>query len=49
MREDIKRVSRNGIGEVRDDSKAVPGLRDFIEGYINGWRGVRKSRGSVRI
>ena len=41
-------MSRNSIREVRDDSKAVPGLRDFIEEYINGWRGVRKSRGSVR-
>ena len=41
-------MSGNSIGEVRDDSKAVPGFRDFVGGYINGWRGVRKSRGSVR-
>jgi len=48
MREDIKRVCGNSIGEVRDDSKVVLGIRDFIGGYINGRRGVRKSRGSVR-
>ena len=41
-------MSGNGIGEVRDDGKAVPGIRDFVGGYINGQRGVRKSRGSVR-
>ena len=28
--ENIKRVSRNGIGEVRDDSNAVPSIRSFV-------------------
>jgi len=27
---DIKRVSRNGIGEVRDDCDAVPGIRSLV-------------------
>jgi hypothetical protein len=30
MGENIKRVSRNGIREVRDDSNAVPSIRSFI-------------------
>jgi hypothetical protein len=47
-REDIKRVSRNGIGEVRDDCKAVPGIRGFVGRCINEWQCVRKSRGRVR-
>jgi hypothetical protein len=34
MREDIKRVSGNSIGEVRDDGKAVLGIRDFVGGCI---------------
>ena len=48
-REDIKRVSRNGIGEVRDDCKAVSGIRGFIGRCINGWQCSRKSRGRVRM
>ena len=28
--ENVKRVSRNGIGEVRDDCNAVPTIRSFI-------------------
>jgi hypothetical protein len=48
-REDIKGVSGNGIGELGDDSKTVPSIRDLIGGCINGWGGVRKSRGRVRM
>ena len=36
VRGDIKRVSRNSIREVRDNSKAVPGVRYFIRGCMNG-------------
>jgi hypothetical protein len=28
--ENIKRVSRDGIGEVRDDSNAIPSIRSLI-------------------
>jgi hypothetical protein len=49
MREDIQRISRNGIGEVRDDSNAGPGIRDFVCRCINGCRGKGKSRGKVRM
>jgi hypothetical protein len=45
---DIKGVSGNGIGEVRDDSKAVPGIGGFVGRHINRWGGERKSRGRVR-
>jgi hypothetical protein len=45
---DIKGMSRNGIGEVGDDSNAVPGIRGFIGGCVNGWGSMRKSRGRVR-
>jgi hypothetical protein len=47
-REDINRVSRNGIRKVRDNSKAVPGIGGFIGRHVNRWRGERKSRGRVR-
>ena len=48
MREDIKRVSRNGIREVRDNGKAIPGIRGFVDGCINRWGSVRKSGGRIR-
>jgi hypothetical protein len=47
-RKDIKRVSRNGIGEVRDYGNAVPGIGGLIGRGVNGWGSVRKSRGRVR-
>jgi hypothetical protein len=28
--ENVKRVSRNGIGEVRDDGNAVPSIRSLV-------------------
>jgi hypothetical protein len=48
VREDIKRVSGNSIGEVRDNSNVVPCIRSLIERSIDRQRGVRKSRGRVR-
>jgi hypothetical protein len=46
--EDIKGMSRNDIGEVRDYGNAVPGIGGFIGRGVNGWSGMRKSRGRVR-
>jgi hypothetical protein len=46
--EDIKRMSRNGIGKVRDDGDAVPSIRSLIRGHVSRWGGVRKSRGRIR-
>jgi hypothetical protein len=46
--EDIKRVSGDDIRKVRDYSNAVPGIRSLIERSVNGWCGMRKSRGRVR-
>jgi hypothetical protein len=45
---DIKGVSRDDIREVRDYSNAVPGIGSFIGRSVNGWCGMRKSRGRVR-
>jgi hypothetical protein len=47
--EDIKGVSGNGIGEVRDYGNAVPGIGSCIGRGVNGWGRVRKSRGRVRM
>jgi hypothetical protein len=47
-REDIKRVSGNDVGEVRDYSDAVPGIGSLVGRGVNGWCSVRKSRGRVR-
>ena len=47
-REDIKRVSRNNVREVRDHSNAVPGVGSLVGRGVNGWCGIRKSRGRVR-
>jgi len=48
MGEDIKGVSGNNVGEVRDNGDAVSGIRSFIGGSVVGWSRVRKSRGKVR-
>jgi hypothetical protein len=45
---DIEGVSRDNIGEVRDHGNAVPGIRSLICRCVNGWGGMRKSRGRVR-
>jgi hypothetical protein len=49
VREDVKRVSRNSIGEVRDNSNTILGIRGLVGRCINGWGGMRKSRGRVRM
>jgi hypothetical protein len=49
MREDIKRMSRYGIRKVGDNGNAVPSIGCFIRGCVNGWGGVRKGRGRVRM
>jgi len=48
VREDIKRVSRNNVREVRDHSNAVPGVGSLVGRGVNGWCSIRKSRGRVR-
>jgi hypothetical protein len=37
------------VREVRDYSNAVPGIRGFVTRRVNGWGGMRKSRGRVRM
>ena len=46
--EDIKGVSGNNVGEVRDYSNAVPGIRSLVGRCVNGRCGMRKSRGRFR-
>jgi hypothetical protein len=48
-RKDIKGVSGNDIGEVRDYSNTVPGIGGLIGRGVNGRGRVRKSRGRVRM
>jgi len=48
VREDIKGMSRNNVREARDHSNAVPGIRSLVGRSVNGWCGMRKSRGRVR-
>jgi hypothetical protein len=47
-RKDIKGMSGNNVREVGDYSNAVPGIGSLVGRSINGWCGMRKSRGSVR-
>ena len=47
-RKDIKGVSGNGIGEVRDYGNAVPGVGSLVGRCVNGRGRMRKSRGRVR-
>jgi hypothetical protein len=42
-------MSRDGIREVGDNSKAAPCIGNFIEGCMDRWGGLRKGRGRVRI
>jgi hypothetical protein len=48
MGEDIKGMSGNGIGEVRDNGNAVPGIRGIIGGCIDRRGSVKKGRGRFR-
>jgi hypothetical protein len=47
-REDIKGVSGDNVGEVRDYSNAVPGIGGLVGRGVIGRGRVRKSRGRVR-
>jgi hypothetical protein len=47
--EDIKRMSRDNVREVRDYSNAIPSIRSLVGRGVNRWSGVRKSRGRVRM
>jgi hypothetical protein len=46
-REDIKGVSGDNVGEVRDYGNAVPSIGSLIGRGVNGRGRVRKSRGRV--
>jgi len=46
--ENVKRVSRVDVREVRDYSNAVPSVRNIIRGHVDRGSGMRKSRGRVR-
>ena len=46
--EDIKGISGDNIREVRDHGNAVPGIGSLVGRGVNGWGGMRKSRGRVR-
>jgi hypothetical protein len=48
VKEDIKGMSGDNVRKVRDHSNAVPGIRSLVRRCVNGWGGVRKSRGRVR-
>jgi hypothetical protein len=47
-RKDIKWVSRDYVGEVRDHCDAVPSIGSLVAGGVNGQGRMRKSRGRVR-
>jgi hypothetical protein len=49
MGKDIKGVSGDDVREVRDYSNAVPGIGSLVGRGVNGWRGMRKSRGRIRM
>ena len=48
-RKDIEGMSGDDIGKVRDYGNAVPGVGSLIGRGVNGWCGMRKSRGMVRM
>jgi hypothetical protein len=45
---DIKRMSGDNVREVRDHGNAVSGVGSLVGRGVNGWCGMRKSRGRVR-
>jgi hypothetical protein len=45
---DIKGMSGNDVGEVRDHSNAVPSIGGFVGRGVSGRSGMRKSGGRVR-
>jgi hypothetical protein len=46
---DIEGMSGDNVREVRDYGNAVPGIRSLVGRSVNGWRGMRKNRGRVRM
>ena len=46
---DIQRMSRDDVRKVRDYSNAVLGVRSLVSRSVDGWGGMRKSRGRVRM
>jgi hypothetical protein len=48
-REDIKGMSGNDVGGVRDHGNAVPGVGSLIGRGVNRGCSMRKSRGRVRM
>jgi hypothetical protein len=46
--EDVKRMSRDNVREVRDYGNAVSSIGSLVCGCVNGQGRVRKSRGRVR-
>jgi hypothetical protein len=49
VEKDIEGMSRDNIREVGDYSNAVLGIRGLVGRSVNGWCGMRKSRGRVRM
>ena len=49
MRENLKRMSGNGIREIRDNSKAVLGMGSLVSRCADGQGCMRKSRGRLRM
>jgi hypothetical protein len=47
--EEVKRMSRDDVREVRDYSNAVPGIRSLVSRDVDRRGGMRKSRGRVRM
>ena len=47
-RENVKRMSGNGIWEVGDGGEAVPHIGSLIRGCVGRQGGMRKSRGRIR-
>jgi len=47
-RKDIKGMSSDDVGEVRDYANAVPGIRSLVGWCVNRWGGMRKSGGRIR-
>jgi hypothetical protein len=48
-REDIKGMSGNGVGKVRDHGNAVLTVGSLVGRGVNRWCSMRKSRGRVKM
>ena len=47
--ENIKRMSGDSVGKVRDNSNAVPSIRCLVGRCVNRRGSMRKSRGRIRM